>query len=151
MEISRPGKGDVGHSRPVAGGQCSDHTPRYRRVRAWRAEDAAPAHRRFRSPRCRLLAISHLVTRHSSNPCCASSTATATTPEPRFRPRPVHELRPWVTPRPMKALTWHGTHDVRVDSVPDPSIEQPTDAIIKVTSTAICGSDLHLYEVLGPY
>ena len=51
----------------------------------------------------------------------------------------------------MKALTWHGTHDVRVDNVPDPTIEHPTDAIIKVTSTGICGSDLHLYEVLGPY
>ena len=51
----------------------------------------------------------------------------------------------------MKALTWHGTHDVRVDTVPDPTIEHPTDAIIKVTSTGICGSDLHLYEVLGPY
>jgi threonine dehydrogenase-like Zn-dependent dehydrogenase len=51
----------------------------------------------------------------------------------------------------MKALTWHGTHDVRVDNVPDPTIEHPTDAIIKVTSSGICGSDLHLYEVLGPY
>ncbi len=51
----------------------------------------------------------------------------------------------------MKALTWHGAHDVRVDTVPDPSIELPTDAIIKVTSSGICGSDLHLYEVLGPY
>ncbi|PWR10338.1 glutathione-dependent formaldehyde dehydrogenase [Micromonospora acroterricola] len=51
----------------------------------------------------------------------------------------------------MKALTWHGRRDVRVDEVPDPRIEEPTDAIIKVTSTAICGSDLHLYEVLGPY
>jgi threonine dehydrogenase-like Zn-dependent dehydrogenase len=51
----------------------------------------------------------------------------------------------------MKALTWHGTHDVRVDTVPDPTIEHPTDAIIKVTSTGICGSDLHLYEVLGPF
>jgi threonine dehydrogenase-like Zn-dependent dehydrogenase len=51
----------------------------------------------------------------------------------------------------MKALTWHGRHDVRVDEVPDPKIEQPTDAIIRVTSTAICGSDLHLYEVLGPF
>ncbi|MBE2316518.1 glutathione-dependent formaldehyde dehydrogenase [Solirubrobacter sp. CPCC 204708] len=51
----------------------------------------------------------------------------------------------------MKALTWHGTHDVRVDTVPDPTIEHPTDAIIKVTSSGICGSDLHLYEVLGPY
>jgi threonine dehydrogenase-like Zn-dependent dehydrogenase len=51
----------------------------------------------------------------------------------------------------MKALTWHGRRDVRVDEVPDPTIEEPTDAIIKVTSTAICGSDLHLYEVLGPF
>ncbi len=44
----------------------------------------------------------------------------------------------------MKALCWHGKGDVRVDSVPDPKIEHPRDAIIKVTSTAICGSDLHL-------
>jgi threonine dehydrogenase-like Zn-dependent dehydrogenase len=51
----------------------------------------------------------------------------------------------------MKAVAWHGTRDVRVDTVPDPSIEHPTDAIIRVTSTGICGSDLHLYEVLGPY
>jgi threonine dehydrogenase-like Zn-dependent dehydrogenase len=51
----------------------------------------------------------------------------------------------------MKALAWHGTHDVRVDNVPDPTIEKPTDAIIRVTSTGLCGSDLHLYEVLGPY
>lgn len=51
----------------------------------------------------------------------------------------------------MKAVTWHGKRDVRVDEVPDPKILEPTDAIIKITSTAICGSDLHLYEVLGPY
>jgi len=51
----------------------------------------------------------------------------------------------------MRAVAWHGNHDVRVDTVPDPSIEQPTDAIIRVTSSGICGSDLHLYEVLGPY
>ena len=51
----------------------------------------------------------------------------------------------------MRALTWHGTHDVRVDDVPDPTIEHPTDAIIRVTSSGICGSDLHLYEVLGAY
>ncbi|GAA0743117.1 glutathione-dependent formaldehyde dehydrogenase [Sphingomonas sp. ABOLD] len=46
----------------------------------------------------------------------------------------------------MRALTWHGKHDVRVDSVPDPEILNPRDAIIKITSTAICGSDLHLYD-----
>jgi threonine dehydrogenase-like Zn-dependent dehydrogenase len=51
----------------------------------------------------------------------------------------------------MKAVTYHGRHDVRVDEVPDPTIQEPTDAIIRVTSTAICGSDLHLYEVLGPF
>ncbi|MCP3811705.1 glutathione-dependent formaldehyde dehydrogenase [Mycobacteriaceae bacterium Msp059] len=51
----------------------------------------------------------------------------------------------------MKAVTWHGRRDVRVDSVPDPEIEKPTDAIIEVTSTNICGSDLHLYEVLGAF
>jgi threonine dehydrogenase-like Zn-dependent dehydrogenase len=51
----------------------------------------------------------------------------------------------------MKAVAWHGNHDVRVDNVPDPKIEHPTDAIIRVTSTGICGSDLHLYEVLGPF
>jgi threonine dehydrogenase-like Zn-dependent dehydrogenase len=51
----------------------------------------------------------------------------------------------------MKALTWHGVHDVRVDTVPDPTIQEPTDAIIRVTSSGLCGSDLHLYEVLGAY
>ena len=51
----------------------------------------------------------------------------------------------------MKALTWHGKRDVRFDDVPDPLIRQPTDAIIRVTTTGLCGSDLHLYEVLGPF
>jgi threonine dehydrogenase-like Zn-dependent dehydrogenase len=51
----------------------------------------------------------------------------------------------------MKALTWHGTRDVRVTEVPDPTIEAPTDAIVQITSTAICGSDLHLYELMGPF
>ena len=51
----------------------------------------------------------------------------------------------------MRAVTWHGKRDVRVDTVPDPTIEQPTDAIVRVTSTGICGSDLHLYEVMGPF
>ena len=46
----------------------------------------------------------------------------------------------------MKALVWHGTHDVRVDTVPDPAILNPRDAIVRITSTAICGSDLHLYD-----
>ncbi|MBB2969955.1 zinc-dependent alcohol dehydrogenase [Mesorhizobium sp. RMAD-H1] len=50
----------------------------------------------------------------------------------------------------MRALTWHGTHDVRVETVPDPEIVNPRDAIIRVTSTAICGSDLHLYDGVIP-
>ena len=48
----------------------------------------------------------------------------------------------------MKALTWQGKRSVSVEEVPDPGIQEPTDAIIRITSTAICGSDLHLYEVL---
>ena len=51
----------------------------------------------------------------------------------------------------MKALTWHGKRDVRVDTVPDPAIEEPTDVVVKITSSGICGSDLHLYELLGPF
>jgi threonine dehydrogenase-like Zn-dependent dehydrogenase len=51
----------------------------------------------------------------------------------------------------MKAVTWHGKRDVRVDTVPDPTIQEPTDAIVRVTTTGICGSDLHLYETLGPF
>ena len=51
----------------------------------------------------------------------------------------------------MKAVTWHGKRDVRVDNVPEPRIEDPSDVIVRVTSTGICGSDLHLYELLGPF
>ena len=51
----------------------------------------------------------------------------------------------------MRALTWQSTGHVSVEDVPEPTIEESTDAIIKVTSTAICGSDLHLYGVLGPF
>ncbi|TMR04758.1 glutathione-dependent formaldehyde dehydrogenase [Actinomadura soli] len=51
----------------------------------------------------------------------------------------------------MKAVTWHGKRDVRVEEVPDPELKEPDDAIIRVTSSGICGSDLHLYEVLGPF
>jgi len=50
----------------------------------------------------------------------------------------------------MKALTWHGQGDVRIDNVPDPKIEDPGDVVIKVTSTAICGSDLHLFDGFVP-
>ena len=50
----------------------------------------------------------------------------------------------------MKALTWHGKHDVRCDTVDDPELLNPRDAIIRVTSTAICGSDLHLYDGYVP-
>ena len=51
----------------------------------------------------------------------------------------------------MRAVTWQGKRDVRVETVPDPILKEDTDAIIRVTSTGICGSDLHLYELLGPY
>ena len=51
----------------------------------------------------------------------------------------------------MKAVTWQGKRDVRVEEVPDPTIQQPNDAIVRVTSSGLCGSDLHLYETLGPF
>ncbi len=51
----------------------------------------------------------------------------------------------------MKAVAFHGKRDIRVDTVPDPTIEQPTDAVVRITSTGICGSDLHLYEVMGAF
>ncbi|MGW6569108.1 alcohol dehydrogenase catalytic domain-containing protein [Streptomyces sp. NPDC054975] len=51
----------------------------------------------------------------------------------------------------MRAVTWQGTRDVRVETVPDPRLEDPTDIVIRVTSSGICGSDLHLYSVLGPF
>src|SRR6476660_9711392 len=51
----------------------------------------------------------------------------------------------------MKAAVWQGKRDVRVESVPDPTIEEPTDAIVRITSTGLCGSDLHLYEVMAPF
>jgi threonine dehydrogenase-like Zn-dependent dehydrogenase len=50
----------------------------------------------------------------------------------------------------LRALTWHGKHDVRVETVPDPEIVNPRDAVIEVTATAICGSDLHLYDAVIP-
>jgi threonine dehydrogenase-like Zn-dependent dehydrogenase len=51
----------------------------------------------------------------------------------------------------MRALTWQGVEDVRVEDVPDPSIQDPTDIIVRITSTGLCGSDLHLYTVLAPF
>ncbi|MDX6733038.1 MAG: hypothetical protein QOC54_2986, partial [Baekduia sp.] len=51
----------------------------------------------------------------------------------------------------MKALTWQGVSDVRVEEVPDPRIEQATDIIVRITSSGLCGSDLHLYTVLAPF
>jgi threonine dehydrogenase-like Zn-dependent dehydrogenase len=51
----------------------------------------------------------------------------------------------------MRALTWQSKGQVEVQDVPDPTIQEPTDAIVRITSTAICGSDLHLYDVLAPY
>ena len=51
----------------------------------------------------------------------------------------------------MRAVVWHGRRDVRTETVPDPDHREPTDAIVRVTSTGLCGSDLHLYEVMAPF
>jgi threonine dehydrogenase-like Zn-dependent dehydrogenase len=51
----------------------------------------------------------------------------------------------------MRAVVWQGKRDVQVETVPDPTIQEPTDAIIRITSSGLCGSDLHLYEVLTPF
>jgi threonine dehydrogenase-like Zn-dependent dehydrogenase len=51
----------------------------------------------------------------------------------------------------MRAVTWHGRADVRVENVPDPVIQEPTDVIVEITSSGICGSDLHLIEVMAPF
>lgn len=51
----------------------------------------------------------------------------------------------------MRAVTWQGRRDVRVEDVPDPQIESPTDAVIRITTTGLCGSDLHLYDPLTPF
>jgi threonine dehydrogenase-like Zn-dependent dehydrogenase len=51
----------------------------------------------------------------------------------------------------MRAVTWHGRADVRVETVPDPTIQDPTDVIVEITSSGICGSDLHLIEVMAPF
>lgn len=51
----------------------------------------------------------------------------------------------------MKAAVWHGKRDVRVEEVPDPSLKHPTDAVVRITSSGLCGSDLHVYEILAPF
>lgn len=51
----------------------------------------------------------------------------------------------------MRALTWQGTEKLSVETVPDPQVVEPTDAVVRITSTAICGSDLHLYSTLGMF
>src|SRR5690349_9034451 len=66
-----------------------------------------------------------------------------------FLPRP--RCDPRAEGQTMKALTWNGIHDIRCETVPDPSIVDPTDAIVRITSTAICGSDLHLYDGFNPF
>src|SRR3954453_19759772 len=68
-------------------------------------------------------------------------------PTGRRRPRAPIEPRAGLRIHPfMKALCWNGKGDVRVERVPDPKIINPRDAILRVTTTAICGSDLHLYD-----
>jgi threonine dehydrogenase-like Zn-dependent dehydrogenase len=51
----------------------------------------------------------------------------------------------------MRAVTWQGRHDIRVIDVPDPEIQEPTDVVVQITSTGLCGSDLHLYDPLTPF
>ncbi len=51
----------------------------------------------------------------------------------------------------MRAVVWHGRRDVRIETVPDPTIQEPIDAIVRVSSSGLCGSDLHLYEVMAPF
>jgi len=51
----------------------------------------------------------------------------------------------------VKAVTWQGRQDMRVEEVPDPTIQDPTDAIVRITTTGLCGSDLHLYDPLTPF
>ncbi|MFL5960209.1 MAG: alcohol dehydrogenase catalytic domain-containing protein [Gaiellaceae bacterium] len=51
----------------------------------------------------------------------------------------------------MRAVAWHGKRDVRVENVPDPGIREPDDVVVRITSSGVCGSDLHLYEVMAPY
>ena len=51
----------------------------------------------------------------------------------------------------MRAVVWHGQRDLAVEEVADPTIVEPTDAIVRITTTGLCGSDLHLYEVLAPF
>lgn len=67
----------------------------------------------------------------------------------RFRVLVVRRRFPFLEAA-MKALTWHGKHDIRCESVPDPEIQDGRDAIIKVTACAICGSDLHLFNGIMP-
>ena len=51
----------------------------------------------------------------------------------------------------MRAVTWQGMREVSVETVPDPSIQEPTDALVRITSSGLCGSDLNLYETLMPF
>jgi uncharacterized membrane protein len=81
------------------------------------------------------------------------STSKAPDAAPRGKPSlliPGSPAHPLNSESPMRALTWHGKHNVQVDTVPDPQIVNPRDAIIKITATAICGSDLHLYDSVIP-
>lgn len=66
-------------------------------------------------------------------------------------PKGVTLFQPRLYRGTMRALTWQGIENVKVEEVADPRIQEPTDAVVRVTSTAICGSDLHLYRVLAPY
>src|SRR5215211_953341 len=74
-----------------------------------------------------------------------------TFPQPRIRR--VRATARWPNPRVlvMRAVTWQGKRNIAVKEVPEPRIEEPKDAIVRITSTALCGSDLHLYELMSPF
>src|SRR5690606_30204290 len=83
------------------------------------------------------------------SPCCCSDRSGLASTSLRSHGRldaSIERGRP-----PMKALVWHGRRDVRCEEAPDPTLRESTDAIVRITTTAICGSDLHLYEVLEPF
>ena len=84
-------------------------------------------------------------------PGAASQVDQAHQEHQEFREHEEHQEHEEQSQRLMRAAVWHGRRDVRVESVPDPTIQHPDDAIIRVTSSGLCGSDLHLYEVMAPF
>jgi threonine dehydrogenase-like Zn-dependent dehydrogenase len=109
---------------------------------------------------------SGLPTRQAANPRTASDPEAVIGSYPCFRVPKQHRTSVFCPPSgylvrtvdaretkgiPVKAVTWQGRMDIRVEEVPDPRIEEPTDAIVRITTTGLCGSDLHLYDPLTPF